>query len=147
MEFDIIRLTLQRCLPEFKKEVTKKNRLYVGSLQEPQWNIYKQRLLESSNPPFVSVQSRNIPGLNDIKIKERVEMLMWSYYSHPWPAPILRGDPNWFFNKWIDESGRLWRSWLTDFSIIWDSHTNTVSIGFEYRVQHYLAYNKEWIYN
>lgn len=148
LERNIIRMVLHRCLPEYKKEIDGRARIYVASLTEAQWEKYKERHQNTCNPPInpIHCRSLSIPGFVN-KVKERVETLEWTYGTHQWPIPIIDNDPFWCFNKWVDEDNRLWRSWLTDFSLQWNSWNSTVSVGFEYRVQHWSSKFQVWIQN
>lgn len=65
-------------LPEFKKEVTTANCLYVGRLQAEQWSFYKKQLKKSDNLPAKRSRARNIPTFNSHKMKERTQTLFWS---------------------------------------------------------------------
>jgi hypothetical protein len=137
MEQSMIRQALIRCQPEFKKEVgtgLSQARIFVGTLQEPQWEEYKKSKA-SSNPSQTSHKTRK-PAFNNTKIEGRIETLTWD--ANVQSMPVLANLERWYLNKWksVDQT-LLWRAWIRMFCIKWNSHNGMVHIAFKYCTQHY----------
>lgn len=142
MDRAIIRQAMIRSQAGWKKEVgttsKSKVKILVGSLQEPQWNAYKQSKEPfscDSNCHFVP-RKMSKTGFGCDRLEERTEMLIWDASSNH-EFPPLAGVSQWYLNKWMDDT-ILWRAWLIKFAIKWNSYNGTVQIAFEYRTQHYV---------
>lgn len=141
---NIERLVLVRAQPGFKKEVGGRSRLFVGSLQENQWEIYKQSK-SVHHAPKQRRRNYKIPGNTmEERLKERLETLEWETAGN---FPPLFHKEVWWITKWFDPKDKIiWRSWLRKFSITWNSYHSTVYVGFEYVTQHYSKDMNCWVF-
>ena len=140
-EDNIILMVRRRCLPCFKKEVEGRSKLFVGFFYPKHWEMYKSLRVSGDNPGKLTFRSFYSPGFADDHMKERRELISWN----DCPLPILRDSQFWWCNKWQGSSNIVWRSWITDFAIVWNSFNSTVYVTFKYNCQFYCKYSNKWV--
>lgn len=144
LEKNIEREVKWRMQPGYKKEVTGKSRMYVGSMTENQWVAYKLQKRQAGAPTWKERnRAQKVPSFSTReRVYECTNMIEWSS-----ELPSLSHNSHWWVNKWRDEIGVIWRAWLISFGLVWNSFTGAIYIIFEYRCQHYSYINDSWMFN
>lgn len=136
LESNIIRMILSRMQPRFKKSVkeTSKGRIIVGCLTRAQWDYWKSRI----GCPNPSSQSRiKMPLLfGSERVKAFRETISWKEKDS---LPNFLGNSTWWCSKWCDGDS-LFRAWVKTFGLCWNSHNESVTVIFEYELQHLIKH-------
>lgn len=139
IERNIERMTKHRMQAGYKRHVDGRSNLLVGCLQPNQWRIFKKELKTNRTPQPTRKRSFNVPSFDDERVKERYEKIRWERH-----LPIFRHNSAWWVNKWPDAMLNIWRAWLVNLTIIYNSYTCAVTISFDYMVQFYNETNCVW---
>ena len=138
-EENIVLMVRRRCLPTFRKEIEGRSKLFVGYFYPNHWEMYKHNKLRGPNPCKFHYRSFYSPGFKG-NVKEKRESLVWK----DCPLPLFCNSEYWSKNKWWSD-GVVWRSWLMEFEIVWNSFNCTVYVKFKYNCQFFSTHFNKWI--
>ena len=143
IDLNIEAMALVRAHGDFNKEVNGRQKLFVGALGKKQWKLFISEKCRQLKPSSVNRKPRRIPFFDHPKLLHHQEIYSWNAGR----IPCLSHKNVWYINKWADPNGTIWRSWLTRFSLVWDSFNSTIRIEFYYQLQFYCCKDKAWRYN
>jgi len=133
LEQNIEKCIAFRSLPGFKKEITGRSKMAVGAVSSQFWHWWISEKKKSCIAQYDTKKKFKLP--NHIGRKEH-------HHKHyvGWLGPSLPAlqTPYWWFIKWCDLDGVLYRCQITNITFVRNSWTGQVTVEYIYNL---------WIWN
>ena len=158
LEANIVTQVVQRCLPDYKKQVLLSSNLMVGMLTAEEWALFKMKY--EKKQPTVTIRrkrrkkcTKNQNKFNVTKrrfnrptfwgyVEEHHETLTWQGQKS---IPLLTEQTPWFRFKWKNEhTGCFYRAALEKLSISRSTMNGLVRVGFAYYTELYKPHRNKW---
>mmetsp|Transcript_31373 Transcript_31373/g.48679 ORF Transcript_31373/g.48679 Transcript_31373/m.48679 type:complete len:188 (-) Transcript_31373:71-634(-) len=143
IEYRMVRLISVRMQPGYKKKVDGKARMVVGQMSVEEFDTWVERLSCPNRPSNRKILKLQIPGFDaHHKMEEMIAVAEWKDGK----LPYLTHKNHWNLVKFFDRDVfETYRSCLTEFSVVHNSHTCCVTVHFTYYTEFYSQHYRQWV--
>jgi len=122
--------SIERAVPNLKKNVTGRSHFYMGDLSSMQWSLLFDDLKASCLPDVIKYQYYYYIDEFGLRASSKTILVCWKDQK----LPSLQ-HPSWGYSKFCDRQNRLYRSCISKFSLSYNQITYLVKVELAYEVE------------